>query len=62
MLEPEELSITQSKRMMAGGDQLSGDFVAEWERKLKHKQRSKRPSRPPIEDIFLTRASSNDDE
>lgn len=48
--------------MMAGGDQLNGDFVAEWERKLKQKQRLKRPSRPPIEDIFLTRASSNKDE
>jgi hypothetical protein len=51
----EELDVQKSKLITSGSKQGAGDqeYIAEWERKLKEKQRKKRPSRPPLENIYL---------
>lgn len=40
---------------MTGSEQGTGEgeYIAEWERKLRQKQRIKRPKRPPLESIYL---------
>jgi hypothetical protein len=39
----------------AGNDPAAGEreYIAEWERKLREKQRKKRRKKPPLENIYL---------